>query len=141
MSIYKKSSVRIAYSSIAAATVVAGLLIASPANAALNDCPSTYTCTWGDSDFKTEGTDSALIKFQMYIPNYGTKNYEGKSLNGANSASSIYNRGVSETSYMYSGTNKNGFLFSIPKGNSNSNLWWVAGANDNIESGYYYSFN
>lgn len=30
---------------------------------------------------------------------------------------------------------------SIPKGNSNNNLWWQGSQNDNIESGYYKSYN
>lgn len=42
---------------------------------------------------------------------------------------------------MYANTNKSGFLFSIPKGNSNNNLWWQGSQNDNIESGYYKSYN
>lgn len=122
-------------------TLLGGVAVAAPAHAAKSNCPSGYTCTWGDSDFKTAGIDSALVKFQFYIPNYGTWNYAGTGLNAANSANSIYNHGVSETSSLYSGTSKTGFLFSIPIGNSNSNLWWQGAQNDNIESGYYASYN
>ena len=51
------------------------------------------------------------------------------------------NHGVSETSYYYSGTSKTGFFFSIPIGNSNSNVWWQGAQNDSIKSGYYTSYN
>jgi len=124
------------------ATIAAGAgVVASgaPAIAATSNCPSKYLCIWKDTSYKTDGKDSALVKFQYYIPNYGQYKYEGTSLSAANSATSIYNHGATETAYMYANTNKGGFLFSIPKGNTNS--WLVGGGGDNIESGYYASYN
>ncbi|WP_292699869.1 hypothetical protein [Microbacterium sp. 69-10] len=76
---------------------------------------------------------------RVYIPDYALWDYVGTSYDANNSATSIYNHGVSETAYMYAGDHHSGLLFSIPKGNYN---WWLpAGQNDNIESGYYASYN
>lgn len=133
---------RAALACAAAVALTGGIVFgASPAFAGTGDCPSGYLCTWGDQGFQTSSKGNALIKFQYYIPNYGTLNYAGTSQNGANSASSIYNHGTSETAYIYANTYKSGFLFSIPKGNSNNDLWWQGSQNDNIESGYYASYN
>lgn len=126
---------------LGAALALVGVIgVAAPAQAATSNCPSGYVCVWGDENFKTDGTDSGLVKFYYYIPNYGGYNYEGKSINANDTISSIYNHGNTETAYMYEHANKAGFLFSIPKGNSNSNLYWV-GYNDKISSGYFASYN
>ena len=127
----------------AALVMAAGGLASTtaPAFAGTADCPSGHLCTWGDADFQTSSKGAALVKFQYYIPDYGSWTYAGTNLSGANSASSIYNHGTSETAYMYANTNKSGLLFSIPKGNTNNNLWWQGNQNDNIESGYFASFN
>lgn len=135
----KKS--RLAAVFVGAVMVLAGVAaVAAPASAATSNCPTGSLCIWGDSGFRTDGTDSALVSFASYIPNYSTWNYSGKPINANNSASSIYNNGRVETAFMYNNTYKTGFMFSIPRGNSNSNLLW-AGQNDKISSGYYASFN
>lgn len=123
----------------AIALSAAALTSAAPAFAGTSDCPTSYLCIWKDAHYVTAGAGSHLVKFQQYIPNYGTWDYSGTNYDANNSATSIYNHGVSETAYMYAEDYKDELLFSIPKGHSNGALWGSQG--DNIESGYYYSFN
>ncbi|MBD3941761.1 peptidase inhibitor family I36 protein [Microbacterium sp. NEAU-LLC] len=132
---------RVTVAAIGAAALVSASVagIAGPASAALSDCPSSYLCIWKDASFATAGSGTAYVKFQQYIPDYATWDYAGTSYDANNSATSIYNHGVTETAYMYAEDNKDTLLFDIPRGNSN----WALGGNqgDNIESGYYHSFN
>ncbi len=123
----------------AAIGIAATFGIAAPASAANGNCPSSYLCTWKDSLSVTDGSGSALQLFQQHISNYNNYKYLGTNYNAGNSATSIFNNGITETAYMYASTSKRGFLFSIPKGSWN---YFLSGSHgDNIESGYFASFN
>jgi hypothetical protein len=131
---------KVAMGAVAAAVgIVATLGVAAPASAANGNCPSSYLCTWKDSLSVTDGSGSALQLFQQYITNYNKYKYLGTNHNAGNSATSIYNNGITETAYMYANTGRTTILFSIPKGSWN---YFLSGSHgDNIESGYYASFN
>ncbi|SIS19439.1 peptidase inhibitor family I36 protein [Microbacterium sp. RURRCA19A] len=112
---------------------------AVPAYAGINDCPKGYLCIWKDAAYITDGKEKAYVKFQYYIPDYGSYNYEGTNIGSTNTATSIYNNGRYDTAYMYQNTYKRDRLFTIPAGNANWSLLGYLG--DNIESGYYSTYN
>lgn len=121
-------------------------LAAVPANAAPAYCPSGYSCTWGDVGYSTSGNTAANIKFTQYIPNYAGWNYAGTNVNGAETASSIWNNGNSEAAYFYKNPNKTGAAFRLAKNTGDSNMHDSSGAvpggfQDTLSSGYFYSFN
>ncbi|SIS19448.1 hypothetical protein SAMN05880568_3456 [Microbacterium sp. RURRCA19A] len=75
----------------------------------------------------------------MYIPNYSGHFYGNTSFGASNTATSILNAGRYDTAFMYAGINKRDRLFEIPVGNSNGLLFGYQ--NDNIESGYFATYN
>jgi hypothetical protein len=128
---------------IAAATVVGAVGsvvgVAAPASAyPWGRCDSSFTCIWKDANFYTDQTNRQ-VKFQRYIPNYAEWNYSYTNINSNDTATSIFNNGISETAYMYRDAGKGYQLFSIPAGNSNG--WLTGGQGDSISSGYYYTYN
>jgi hypothetical protein len=134
----KKYLLRAAFCTVL--TVGAVSTVAVPANAAMSDCPSGYTCLWADTDFQTEGSGAKKISFARYIPDLSLWSYSGSPVNGANTASSVFNNGNVDNVYLYAGTYKSGRVIATlpPKG-------WVKnldtfGRGDDIESGYFESF-
>jgi hypothetical protein len=127
-----------------AATAGTVLFSDSPATAAeppsgWDVCPNGSVCIWKDASFLTDSHPYDYVSFARYIPDYSTWMYRNTNIGSANTATSIINDGISETAYMYANKNKRNLLFSIPRGNSN---WALAGDHgDNIESGYYYTYN
>lgn len=134
---------------IAATTVglLAGALTATPAMAEppsqWDVCPNGTVCIWADPSFQSHDGDPSPMynyrEFSRYIPNYGTWMFRNTNIGASNKATSIVNDAYTETAYMYANTSKRDRLFSIPKGHYNQ--WMVGGHNDNIESGYYYTYN
>lgn len=129
---------------VSAAALTAGLIVGAPATAAeppsqWEVCPNGSVCIWKDASFLTNSNVYNMVNFSRYIPDYSGWMYKNTNIGSANTATSIVNDGISETAYMYANTLKRTQLFSIPRGNSN---WALAGSQgDNIESGYYYSYN
>lgn len=137
---------------LGAAAVTMGLLAggfaATPAMAAEPPspwavCPNGSVCIWADPTFQTHDGDPSPTynyrDFARYIPDYGGWTYRNTNIGAANTATSIVNDAYTETAYMYANSYKRDFLFNIPKGHSNQ--WMVGGHNDNIQSGYYYTYN
>lgn len=118
-----------------------GGAVASPASAATSNCASGYFCIWEDHDYQTNGSGSALVRFEFYIPNYGLWNYSGTSLNAANSASSLYNHSSGGNRVrIFTETNQNGAGYWIGPGSVRNNLATSiapSGFNDDIESAYF----
>ena len=103
----------------ASAAMVLGVLIggavtAAPASAATSNCPSGAACIWGDTMWKTAGSDSAEVGFQYYISNYSGYTYDG-SRTAYNTASSLYNNGNTSTVRFCTGVNYSGACIDIPK--------------------------
>ena len=104
----------VAITAAAAAAVLGG---AAPASA--TSCPSSYSCTWRDSNFNTAGNTLGYLKFASYIPHFSSWVYNGTSVNANNNASSMDNHGTSQTVYYYSSDNcgaSGGTSFSRPIG-------------------------
>lgn len=134
---------------MASLIVAAGIVsIAGPAQAATGDCPSGSACIWRDSNYATSGVGSALVKFAMYIPDYGTWNYAGTSLNGGNSATSVYNNGNSQNTYYFDNNNPTDrntyqFVLSIKTGDARvyDTVGNVQSKPDNtLSAGYFSSY-
>jgi hypothetical protein len=128
---------------VSATLVLGGVALAAPASA--TDCPSGYTCIWGDSGYKTGTKTSAYVGFQNYIANFTAYNYAGTSINANDSASSVSNNGTSSTVYLYKNANKSSLAFSLARGTGDGDLsdssgYAPAGYNDELSSGYYSAF-
>lgn len=135
MSILTKK--RLAAAGAAAATAaVAVTLFAAPANAATSDCPSGSTCLWRDADYVTNSSGTHYLEFTEYIPDFSQWDYSGTTLSANDSASSIYNHGTQQMSYLYVNANESTFAFSLALGQTYSNLK-TAGYNDDLSSGYF----
>jgi len=125
--------------------IVAGVIAApAAAHAAEKDCPLGYVCTWEDANFVTAEagptwSGKSMVRFQYYIPNYSGLFYAYSNVGATNSATSIKNNGRFDTAYLYANPNKRTKLFELPVGNSNWSLWGAHG--DNIESGYFRTYN
>lgn len=130
---------------VAGATLLTGTIVgAAPASAVQppspwDVCPNGSVCIWADANGLTGNDPYATVSFSRYIPDYGGWRYKGTNIGSSNTATSIINDGISETAYMYANTSKRDRLFSIPRGNVNWALWGNQG--DNIESGYYHTYN
>lgn len=130
--------------SLLAVAAVAGIATvgAAPANAATSNCASGAACFWEDSNYVTNGQGDALLGFQNYFANFGTKNYLKTSLSGNDSASSVYNNGNVSTVRFYQDINYSGYSFTLSiktgdgnLGNDNGNAG--AGFNDRLSSGRF----
>jgi hypothetical protein len=140
----KKRSLKLG--AVAIALAVAGTIALPAAAQAAGPTGCTtlgYTCMWMDGDYKTASSSGNSVKWQQYIPNFGTWNYGSSTYNAANSASSLYNNGNTETVYLYDNTSKSGFAFSrgVQQFSTNFAGAFGVGHNDNLESGYFASFN
>jgi hypothetical protein len=118
---------------IALIVPVAGVLVlAGPASAAPSDCALGYHCTYSGYDYGNDAWQQpSTHKFlncadDMYI---GWRSYK-------NVASSAFNNGRYQASYLYAGTYKTGRSISFPKGTGVPNLGTLS-FNDNAESGYF----
>ena len=140
-----KAHEKMVISIVSAFALVFGLtLVAVPAHAGVREdnCPSGTTCTWGDRYYLTSGKAWSRIYFYQYVSNYTTLTYPGTSRSGNDSATSIFNHGLSETSHMYLHAGRNQRVLQLPLGAGYSQLnAQVPSANDSISSGYYSSFN
>jgi hypothetical protein len=125
----------------AALAVAASAGIAAPANAAVSDCPSGYTCIWRDSTYVTNGSGTALVKFQYYIPDYSTWSYAGTSINAGGNAISVYNNGNTDATRLYSSINKGGYYFQLAiktgDGNISNSSGYIQGVSWRPWSGYF----
>lgn len=109
------------------------LVSATPASASLNECSAGSTCVWSGANYATDwGTIGGFINFTWCIDNLG--NYS----NINNRATSVYNRGNTETSYLYDGVNKTGSRITILRGTGKPDLSTI-GFNDVASSGYFTS--
>ena len=141
----KKTLAAIGVAALAALGTVA--VAPTSANAALSDCASTYTCVWRDANLTTgSGGGAKYVRLQAYIPNLGQWNYSGTSINANDSASSLYNHGVSDRVYFYDGTSKSGYVGwndkntywnNLTQAQRGTNMTW----NDAISSIYFASYN
>ncbi|KJL30217.1 hypothetical protein RS83_00967 [Microbacterium oxydans] len=108
--------------------------LAGPAAAAPSDCGLGLHCSYSGYDYGNDyfqGPDTH--KFQncvddMYI---GLRSYK-------NVASSAFNNGRTQVSYLYSGVNQTGSRISFVKGTGTPNLG-TRSFNDMADSGYYSS--
>ena len=138
---------RIIFGVVSALAAAGGCaLSAVPANAAPAYCTAGSACTWGDVGYSTSGNTAASIKFTRYIPNYAEWTYAGTQVNGAETASSIWNNGNAEAAFFYKNPNKSGASFRLAKGTGDSNMHDSSGAvpggfQDTLSSGYFASFN
>lgn len=81
-------------------------------------------------------------KFKQYVLNYSGLAYPGTSVTGNDTATSIFNNGVSETSYLYKNAGRGSLVLTLPRGVGYDQLNAQSpSANDVISSGYYASFN
>ena len=131
---------------LATTLLVAGVVgvTAAPANAGTREdnCPSGATCTWGDRYYLTSGKASARIYFYQYVSNYSGLGYPGTSVSGNDTATSIFNNGRAEISYLYKNAGRNSLVLTLARGAGYDQLNAQAPvANDVISSGYYASFN
>lgn len=135
------------------ATTALVVAVASPAVAAdpsTTACPSTYACIWEDSNYKTNGDTQDDIRLKMYIPilaqyYYGgwRPNNAGTTINGHDSASSVFNNGAVETAYFFKNENHGGVYFTKHTGGVDSDLGNGSPAgdfNDSLDSIYFDSF-
>ncbi|MGS0562186.1 peptidase inhibitor family I36 protein [Microbacterium aurugineum] len=108
--------------------------LAGPAAAAPTDCPKGYHCTYSGYNYGNDAWQQpSTHKFvncvdDMYI---GWRTYR-------NVASSAFNNGNSQDSYLYSGTKKTGAYQFFARGTGKSDLGKY-GFNDTAESGYFRS--
>jgi hypothetical protein len=107
----------------------AGILIASltllvagagPAFAVVTNCPTTKSCTWGDSQYKTSGLSTAHKDFANYLTGFASA-YPGTSVGGDNSASSTDNRSTSSVRY-YDGVKCSGSFNTRGSGGQDSDF-------------------
>jgi hypothetical protein len=103
--------------SLAALAIAVPALIAGTASsAAATTCGSGYSCVWEDPNYVTNGNTLAHIKFYYYIPELGSWNYNGTSVSGHDTASSMHNNGTSQTVYYYVDSYCSGTSFSRSAG-------------------------
>ncbi|MCK8475647.1 peptidase inhibitor family I36 protein [Microbacterium aurugineum] len=108
--------------------------VAGPAAAAPSDCPKGYHCTYSGYNYGNDAWQQpSTHKFlncvdKMYI---GWRTYQ-------NVASSAYNNGNVQTSYLYSGVEKTGKRLPFARGTGKPDLGKHA-FNDTAESGYFSS--
>ena len=109
------------------------LVTAAPASASLSECGSGSTCVWSGANYATDwGTVGGFINFTWCIDDLGDY------FNINNKTTSVYNKGNTETSYLYDGVNKTGSRIIILRGTGKSDLSSV-GFNDVASSGYFTS--
>lgn len=120
------------------------LSVAAPANAAPSHCPSGNACIWRDHTYQTNGSGTALVKFQRYIPRYSTWQYAGTSINANNNALSAYNNGNSERVRFYNGNGGGGSYFQLAiktgDGNISNSSGYIQNRSWRPSSGYFASF-
>lgn len=108
--------------------------VVSPASAAPADCGLGYHCSYSGYNYSNDAWQQpSTHKFQncaddMYI---GWRTYK-------NVASSAFNNGRFETSYLYSGSSKTGSSLPSARGSGKPNLGSYS-FNDTAESGYFSS--
>lgn len=108
--------------------------LAAPAAAAPSDCGPGLHCSYSGYNYGNDAFQQpSTHKFEncvddMYI---GWRTYK-------NVASSAFNNGRSQTSYLYAGTSKTGNSISFARGTGTVNLG-NRGFNDTAESGYFAS--
>ncbi|WP_149084709.1 MULTISPECIES: peptidase inhibitor family I36 protein [Microbacterium] len=113
--------------------VTGALAPAPPARASLGECGAGSTCVWSGANYATDwGTVGGFINFTWCIDDLG--NY----FNINNKATSVFNRGNTDTAYLYDYPNKAGSRITILRGTGKSDLRAV-GFNDRASSGYFTS--
>lgn len=111
----------------------ASLSGASSASASLSECSTGSTCVWSGANYATDwGTVGGFINFTWCIDDLGDY------WNINNKTTSVFNRGNTETSYLYDGVNKTGSRITILRGTGKTDLSSV-GFNDRASSGYFAS--
>jgi hypothetical protein len=105
--------------------------LAGPAAAAPSDCGAGYTCSYSGYNYGNDAWQQpSTHKFLNCVDNMaiGWRTYK-------NVASSAFNNGYSQTSYLYRGsTQTGGTPLKLPRGSGSANL---GSYNDDIESGYF----
>lgn len=106
---------------------------AAPASASLSECASGRTCVWSGANYATDwGTVGGFISFTWCIDDLGDY------FNINNRTTSVFNRGNTETAYLYDGVNRTGSRITILRGTGKSDLRAI-GFNDRASSGYFTS--
>lgn len=125
---------RIIVSAAAILVAAAGIVAtAAPASASLSECRSGSTCVWSGANYATDwGTVGGFINFTWCIDDLGDY------FNIDNKTTSVYNKGNTETSYLYEFANKQGARITILRGTGKTDLSTV-GFNDRASSGYFTS--
>ncbi len=134
----------------AALAVPLALASAPAASAAVSDCPSGATCIWRDANYQTAGVGSRRVQYYSHIGNFGFWDYGPSAVSGMipwgnanDSASSVYNNGNYERSYLFEHANEKGRRWTLLKKTGDANLsdssGHVVGANDILSSGYFES--
>lgn len=137
-----RRSGRISAVVLSAALVVLG--VAGPASAAApGNCPAGYACIWSDPDYKSDGSNGAVIRFEYKIYEMDTFLYYWSILGGfhwgGNNGSSAYNNGNSYATRWYDGEYFTGASYMyLAKGKGVANLT-TNGWDDRIESACFTS--
>ncbi len=107
-------------------------------------CTAGYACLWEDQDYLTEGSGSAVIKFQMHIPRLSQFNYSA-GRQGNDNATSVYNNGNLEWAKFFKDSSQGGSFFQLGRGLGDWNLSngtgnVASGFNDNLSSTCFKSY-
>ena len=99
---------------------------APESHAASSHCPTAYACIWKDKDYSTTGSGNGWVAFQYSIVNYSGWYYNGFAHTGSysadNSATSIFNQGVTSTACWYKLANYSGTQTCMTRGSGRNNL-------------------
>jgi hypothetical protein len=104
-----------------------------PKTSKLKKFSTGSTCVWSGANYATDwGTVGGFINFTWCVDDLGDY------WNINNKTTSVFNRGNTETSYLYDGVNKTGSRITILRGTGKTDLSSV-GFNDRASSGYFTS--
>ncbi|GAA4622594.1 peptidase inhibitor family I36 protein [Cellulomonas oligotrophica] len=134
-------------SGMTAAILVLGTTgLATPASAATADCPSGYSCFWGDTGYRTDSVENRLVRFYQCYRDLETATWSGTSSAANDRASSVSNKGQHDPAYYYVDARYRGLFFPLPYGSGDGNLGDSSGNapasfNDKISSARFASFD
>lgn len=125
---------------------VAGLAVATPANAAPTGCDYRWACIWDSAGYVTAGSGYNEFQFQYYVNDFGTWNYDNTGLNAGNSANSAFNNGATDGAYFADNINGGGAYFHLSRNSGDADFGnGVPGRSDGyfnnrLSSGYFATF-
>ncbi len=128
---------RLAVAAVTASLVtLGGVVAATPASAAITDCPAAYSCGWRDGSYVSGGSGTRNIRFQYSIDWLGNYTWSDTGATVNDSISSLYNNGNTMNAVWYEDIRYGGRSILLTVHESNNDLA-ARSLNDRLSSGRF----